>query len=68
MSDGRLGDGGGDGPSKPRRGLNRGDSEEVDVPIDVIEDTERVGDLIKGFILEADDHVKHQIVVAEIMD
>lgn len=55
MRDGRLGDGGGEGPSAPRRGLNRGDSEEVDDPTDVMEDTERVGDLIRGFILEAAD-------------
>ena len=53
ISDGRPGDGGGDCSRPPRLGLNLGESEEVDEPIDVIDETERFGDLVNGLILKA---------------
>jgi hypothetical protein len=53
MREGRLGDGGGEGPRKARRGLKRGESVDVEDPTDEMEDTERVGQFMVGlgFIL-----------------
>ena len=49
MREGRLGEGGGEGPRKARRGLRRGESDDVEEPMDEMEETERVGDFIVGF-------------------
>ena len=53
MREGKLGDGGGDGPRNARRGLRCGESVDVEEPMDEMEDTERVGDFMfgLGFIL-----------------
>ena len=53
MSDGRPGEGGGDGPRKARLGLRRGESVDVEEPMDEMDETERVGDFMAGlgFIL-----------------
>ena len=49
ISEGRLGEGGGEEPRKARRGLRRGERRvDVEEPMVVTEDTERFGDLMMG--------------------